>query len=60
LHDATEKFKMGFLRLFKTKDKTRFLSKKKKSDLKRLVGCYFKKRVFINPDCVSILFVIFP
>jgi len=59
LHDATEKFKMGFLRLFKTKDKTRFLSKKK-SDLKRLVGCFFKKRVFINPDCVSILFVIFP
>jgi len=51
--------KWGFCVYSKQRTKPVFCQKKK-SDLKRLVGCFFKKRVFINPDCVSILFVIFP
>jgi len=50
---------MGF-RVFFKRTKTCFFEKNKKLDLKKQAGCFFsKKLVFLNPDCLSILFVIF-
>jgi len=60
LHDAIKTIQNGFSCFFQ-KNKNLFLWKKtKNSDLKKQVGCFFsKKLVFLNPDCLSILFVIF-
>jgi len=62
LHDATKTIQNGvFVYFFKKKNKNLFFKKNnKKSDLKNWwVVCFFKW-VFLNPDCLSILFVTFP
>jgi len=49
---------MGLLCVFFKNKKLFLLKKTKKFGLKKHV--FLKKRVFLNPDCLSILFVIFP
>jgi len=60
LHVAIKQFIMGFLCIFQ-RTKTCFFKKKTKNGLKKQVGVFFKKLVFLNLDYyLSILFYDFP
>jgi len=60
LHDAIKKFRKGILCFFfKEQKPVSFLKKAKKFRLKENRWVVFSKQwVFVNPDCLSILFVI--
>jgi len=55
LHDAVKTIQNGFLFFFQKRTKTCFFKKKQINTL----VVFSKKRVFLNPDCLSTLFVIF-
>ena len=60
LHDAIKTIRNGVFVFFKKEQKPASFQKNKNIRIKTQVGCFFKKRVFLNPDCLSILCVIFP
>ena len=62
LHDAIKTIQNGVFAFFK-KNKNLFLKKNNKiltSEKNRRAVFLKKKRVFLNPDCLLMLFVIFP
>ena len=61
LHDTIKTIQNGVFVLFKKKNENLFLFKgNKKTHLKKTGGLFLKKRVFLNPDYLSILFCNFP
>jgi len=63
LHDAIKTIQNGVFVFLQNKNENLFFFQKvnKKTVIKKQVGCIFlKKRVFLNPDYLSILFCNFP
>jgi len=59
LHDAIKTIQNGVFVLFQKRTKTCFFPKETKNAFKKQVGCFKKKRVFLNPDYLSTFFAIF-
>ena len=60
LHDAIKTIQSGVFVFLKKGTKTCFFSKSKKFGLKNRWVVFSKKYIFLNPDCLSILCVVFP
>ena len=60
LYDAIKPIQKWVVVFLKKGTTTCFFSKKQKIRIKKQVGYFFKKRIFLNPDYLSIFCVIFP